>query len=90
MSSHATSCNGERVLVAVSLNRLDSIPEIVLKSLLRREILLLSLGLRDFVFLRLDPNTILLVLWEIVGLVPSNTAITTSVRGSPTISKHCL
>ena len=53
-SSPATSWYGDRVLVAVALNLLDSRPEMVLKLELRRDILLLSLGLFELIFLGLE------------------------------------
>ena len=89
-SSPATNWKGESVRVAVCLKRRDTMPEMVLKSQLRREILLLSLGYRDLLFFGLQPNTILLVLWDTVGLLPVDTAVTTLTRESPTILKHCL
>ena len=60
--------------MAVSLKRLDSIPDMLLKSQFRSDILLLSLGLKDAVFFGFEPKTILLVLLDAVGLLPLNTA----------------
>ena len=46
----------------------------VLKSQFRSEILLLSPGFLELAFLGLEPKTILLVLWEIVGFPPAKTS----------------
>ena len=61
-------------------NRLDSIPENVLKSVLRRDIFLLSRGLIDLPLEGLSPTTIRDVLWDRDVLLPENTALVMSVK----------
>ena len=66
--------------MAVLPNLLASIPVRVLKSLLRREIRLLSPGFNDLIFLGLLPNTMIEVLIDRVGFSPLNIAWITSVN----------
>ena len=78
------------VLDIVDLTLAASTPVINLKSTFKRDSFLRSDISRLFAFLPgLFPNTIREVLWPGVGLLPLNTLLTTSVRGSPRVCQHC-
>ena len=71
-------------------NRLDSIPENVLKSVLRRDIFLLSRGLIDLPLESLSPTAKRDVLWDRDVLLPENTALVMSVKALLNIGQHSL
>ena len=90
LSSPATIWTGDRVWVKVLLNLAASSPVATLKSELRRDNLLLSLGSRLDNFFGLLPNIIKLVLWLWVSFSPLWIALTTSSRELPSTSQCSL